>query len=234
VLVAEEGLAALRDLGATVVDTDSGDPGAYFDAEFTVLLVEFKAQVAQYLAGLRNTRLRTLADLIAFNQSHCAQEMTFFGQELFELSQATSGDLSDPAYLAARALCLKLTRAQGIDAALRRDRLQAIVAPTYSFASSPAAVAGYPNISIPIGLTPEGKPAGLWMYSTARQDARLLRFAFELEQSVRPRRSPAFLGAVPPTPPDAGICAGLPTHPRRLASRGRLTHHLGTGKPLNL
>jgi amidase len=158
--------------------------------------------------------------------------MTFFGQELFELSESTSGDLSDPDYLAARALCVRLTRSQGIRAALRRDNLDAIVAPTYSFASSPAAVAGWPNISIPIGLTPEGKPAGLWMYSSANLEPRLLRFAFELEQAVQPRRQPAFLGAVPPTPPDAGICAA-PASPRRLAGRTtRLTHHLGTGKAL--
>jgi amidase len=238
VAVAEQALAALRGLGATVVDTDTGDPFAYFDAEFTVLLVEFKVQIAQYLRGLRRTSLRTLADLMEFNRTHCAAEMTFFGQELFELAEATSGDLRDPSYLAARALCVRLAGKEGIDAALRRDRLDAVVAPTYSFASSPAAVAGYPNISIPAGLTPEGKPAGLWMYSGRLQEARLLRFAFELEQELHPRRTPQFLGAVPPTPPDAGICAALPK-PRTLArqagglpARARLSHHLGTGKPL--
>ncbi len=71
--------------------------------------------------------------------------MTFFGQELFELAEETSGDLTDPDYLAARALCLQLTRAEGIDKALADDDLDAIVAPSYSFASSPAAVAGYPE-----------------------------------------------------------------------------------------
>ncbi len=237
VAVAEQALTTLTGLGATLVDTDTGDPFAYFDAEFTVLLVEFKVQVAQYLSRLRHTSLRTLADLIEFNRAHCTEEMTFFGQELFELAEASSGDLTDPAYLDARALCVKLARTEGIDAALRRDRLDAIVAPTYSFASSPAAVAGYPNISIPTGLTPEGKPAGLWMYSGLRQEARLLRFAFELEQQLHPRRTPQFLGAVPPVPPDAGICAALPKA-RTLAKRAalpvasRLTHHLGTGKPL--
>jgi amidase len=242
VAVAEQGLEALVGLGATLVDTDTGDPLAYFDAEFTVLLVEFKAQIAEYLGGLRHTSMRTLSDLIAFNIAHCPEEMKYFGQEIFELSEATSGDLTDPDYRAARALCVRLARTEGIDAALRRDRLHAIVAPTYSFASSPAAVAGYPNISIPVGLTPEGKPAGLWMYSGFLRDWRLLRFAHELEQELRPRRTPQFLGSVPPEPPDAGICTVVTA--RLSARRGgrrlthqpagrRVTHHLGTGKPLN-
>jgi amidase len=128
---------------------------------------------------------------------------------------------------------VRRARARGIDEALARQRLDAIVAPTYSFASSPAAVAGYPNISIPIGLTPEGKPAGLWMYSTFLQEARLLRFAYDIEQEVQPRREPQHRGTVPPEPPDAGICAALP---RQRLSKGKahLPHHLGTGKPLPL
>jgi amidase len=230
IAVAEQGIAAMRSLGATVVDTDTGDPTPYFDAEFTVLLAEFKVQIAEYLAGLRHTRMRMLADLIAFNASHCEEEMKYFGQELFELSEATSGDLTDPAYRAARALSVTLARG-GIDSALAAQWLDAIVAPTYSFASSPAAVAGYPNISIPIGLTPEGKPAGLWMYSTFLKDAKLLRFAYDLEQEVQPRRQPHYLGTVPPEPPDAGICAPLPEL-RASKSTVQLRHHLGTGKRL--
>ena len=233
VAVAQEGLDAMTSLGATLVDTDTGDPLAYFDAEFLVLLVEFKAQIAQYLAGLSHTSLRTLSDLIAFNISHCPAEMTYFGQEIFELADSTSGDLTDPDYLAARALCIELTRAQGIDAALQRDHLDAIVAPTYSFASSPAAVAGYPNISIPVGLTPEGKPAGLWMYSGFLQEPKLLGLAYDLEQEVDPRRAPQFLGAVPPDPPDAGICAALPPKPHVFTGKAHLPHHLGTGKALS-
>jgi Asp-tRNA(Asn)/Glu-tRNA(Gln) amidotransferase A subunit family amidase len=232
VAVAEQGIAAIEHLGAKVVDTDSGDPFAYFDAEFLVLLVEFKAQIAAYLSALGHTSVHTLADLIAFNLSHCPAEMTYFGQEIFELSESTSGDLTDPDYLAARALCLELSRAQGIDAALQRDNLDAIVAPTYSFASSPAAVAGYPNISIPVALTPEGKPAGLWMYSGFLQEPKLLGFAYDLEQEVQPRTQPGYLGVVPPDPPDAGICAALPSHPHAFKGKAHLPHHLGTGKPL--
>ena len=231
IAVAQQGLDAMVTLGATLVETDTGDPFAFFDAEFTVLLFEFKAQIADYLATLGHTSLRTLADLIAFNSSHCLAEMRYFGQELFELADSTSGDLTDPDYLSARALCLELTRAQGIDAALARDQLDAIVAPTYSFASSPAAVAGYPDISIPIGLTPAGKPAGLWMYSTFLQEARLLRFAYDIEQELQPRSQPQYRGTVPPEPPDAGICA-TPPEARAFKGKAHLPRHLGTGKPL--
>jgi amidase len=232
--VAEQGMDAMAGLGATLVETDTGDQFDYFDAEFLVLLTEFKVQVAQYLRGLRHTSMRTLADLIAFNIAHCSEEMKYFGQELFELSESTSGDLSDPDYLAARALCVRLTRREGIDGAMKRDDLDAIVAPTYSFASSPAAVAGYPNISIPVGLTRRGKPAGLWMYAGFLEEPKLLGFAFDLEQEIQPRREPGFRGAVPPEPPDAGICAALPSGPRVSRGTVHLTRHLGTGKPLSL
>jgi amidase len=233
IAVVQRGLDAMAGLGATLVDTDSGDPFAYFDAEFTVLLVEFKAQIAQYLAGLRHTSLRTLADLIEFNIAHCPAEMKYFGQELFEIAESTSGDLTDPDYLAARARCVQLSRAEGIDAALQRDHLDAIVAPSYSFASSPAAVAGYPNLAIPVGLTPEGKPAGIWMYGGFLQEPTLLGLAFDLEQELQPRSAPQYLGAVPPEPPDAGICASLPATPHVFTGKAHLSHHLGTGKPFD-
>lgn len=223
-------LHTMEKLGATLVTTDTGDSNAYFDAEFTVLLYEFKGQIADYLATLQNTSSRTLADLIAFDIANCPEEMKYFGQEVFEMSEATSGDLTDPEYVAARALCLQLSRDEGIDAALQRDDLDAIVAPSYSFASTPAAVAGYPNISIPVGLTPHGKPAGIWMYSTFLQEARLLALAYDLEQEINPRSVPEFLGHVPPEPPDAGICDS--TRPQTPSAGRHLLRHLGTGKPL--
>jgi amidase len=224
-------LHTMEKLGATLVMTDTGDSNAYFDAEFTVLLYEFKGQIADYLATLQNTSIRTLADLIAFDIANCPEEMKYFGQEVFELSEATSGDLTDPEYVAARALCLQLSRDEGIDAALQRDNLDAIVAPSYSFASTPAAVAGYPNISIPVGLTPHGKPAGIWMYSTFLQEPRLLALAYDLEQEIKPRSVPDFLGHVPPEPPDAGICDS--TRPQAPSQGRHLLRHLGTGKPLS-
>ncbi len=124
----------------------------------------------------------------------------------------------------------------GINLALQRGDLDAIVAPAYSFASSIAAVAGYPDISIPVGLTPTGKPAGLWMYSGYLQEAKLLSFAYDLEQEIRPRTVPKFLGQVPPEPPDAGICdnlsgaAAISSAQASPSRTGRLSYHLGTGK----
>ena len=100
VAVAQQGIDVMASLGATILEVDTGDPFEYFDAEFTVLLFEFKVQIAEYLAGLGHTSMRTLADLIAFNTAHCAEEMRYFGQEIFELAESTSGDLNDPDYLA--------------------------------------------------------------------------------------------------------------------------------------
>ena len=217
--------------------TDTGNPfkqhSKFYNDEFTVLLYEFKVQIAQYLAGLSNTTMRTLADLIAFDIAHCEAEMKYFGQEVFELAEQTSGDLSDPIYLSARADNLTFARTNGIDAALRKDRLDAIVAPTYSFASSLPAVAGYPNLSIPVGLTPEGKPAGLWMYSGFLKEPTLLALAYDLEQAIKPRTQPQFLGSVPPEPPDAGICATLAAAPapKLVNGRAQISRHIGTGKP---
>jgi amidase len=231
VLVAQQGIAAMESLGATIVPTDTGDPFAdnfkFYNDETLVLLYEFKGQIAQYLATLSHTSQRSLADLIAFNIAHCEAEMKYFGQEIFEMSEATSGNLNDPEYVAARAANLAFARG-GIDGALQQDNLDAIVAPTYSFASSPAAVAGYPDISIPVGLTPDGKPAGLWMYNGFLGEPTLLGLAYDLEQEIHPRSQPQFLGTVPPEPPDAGICQAPP---RPLTGRPRIPYHLGTGKP---
>ena len=237
VAVAQRGIDVMQNqLGAVIVPVDTGDPFAndfkFYNDELLVLLVEFKAQIAQYLAGLQHTSMRTLADLIAFNIANCPAEMKYFGQEVFEMSQATSGDLNDPDYLAARMANLAFARG-GIDGVLHNSNVQAIVAPTYSFASSPAAVAGYPDISIPVGLTPGGKPAGLWMYSGFLSEPKLLAFAYDLEQQIQPRTQPQFLRSVPPEPPDAGICASLPPKPHIFTGKGHLPHHFGTGKPFN-
>jgi amidase len=199
------GLDALRALGANVVPCDTGDIFLYSGDEATVLLQEFKVDIARYLSGLRRTSMRTLADLIAFNSAHCAEEMPYFGQEVFELAEATSGDLDDPAYLAARANCLSLSRDQGIDRVLASG-IDAIVAPSYTLASQPAAVAGYPNLAIPCGFTASGRPAGMWMYAGFLQEPKLLAFAYALEQYLQPRAQPTYAGTLQPFPSDPGFC----------------------------
>jgi amidase len=218
--VAERAFAAMTSLGATLVDPiEPADTASIAEAEMTVLLTEFKVDMASYLADLRHTTMRTLADLIAFNHAECAGEMRYFGQELFDVAEATTG-LDDPAYLAARELCLRVTRAEGIDRILAERRLDVIVAPAYGDSSAPA-VSGYPAISVPTGLTDDGRPGGVWLYGGFLAEPTLLALAFDLEGAVDPRPRPGFHGTPPPLPPDAGICA-TPIESRRRATRSDL------------
>ena len=199
---ANHALDVMHSLGAKIVDTDTGDVFAYTDDEFTALLFEFKTQIAQYLQTLSHTNLRTLADLIAFDNAHCPQELVYYGQEIFELAQM-EGDLSDPTYIAARNHATSTAQA-GIDGAMARDHLDAIVAPHLTNSTGPA-VAGYPNFSMPVGIRTSGRPAGMLMYSTAMHEAQLIAMAYDLEQELHARQQPQFLGAIIPIP-NAGLC----------------------------
>jgi len=191
---AEHALEVMRDLGATVVDCDTGDVFAYTDDEFTALLFEFKAQIAEYLATLSNTNMRTLADLIAFNIAHCRREMPYYGQDIFQLAEQTMGYPTNPMYVHARMRAQHLARA-GIDNALAAQNLDAIVAPHLTNSTGPA-VAGYPNLSLPVGIRPSGKPVGMLMYSTFLREPKLLALAYDLEQQQKVRRQPEFRGLV--------------------------------------
>jgi len=221
VAFAENALDVMHSLGATIVDTDTGDVFAYTDDEFTALLFEFKAQIAQYLATLTHTNMRTLADLIAFNISHCPEELVYYGQEVFEQAESTSGDLSDPTYVAARTHATNAART-GIDDAMARDNLDAIVAPHLTNSTGPA-VAGYPNFSMPVGIRASGKPAGMLMYSTFLHEAQLIGFAYDLEQELQARAQPQFLGSPVPVP-NAGLCEGLPKKPHVFTGKAHLPH----------
>src|SRR2546429_7759753 len=117
VALAEHALSVMESLGATIVDTDTGDVFAYTDDEFTALLYEFKAQIADYLATLTLTTMRTLARLIVFNEAHCRRELVYYGQEIFELSEQTTGYPHNPIYVAARTHATDTARS-GIDDAL--------------------------------------------------------------------------------------------------------------------
>jgi amidase len=208
VTFAQNALNVMQSLGATIVDTDTGDVFAYSNDEFTALLFEFKAQIAQYLATLTHTNMSTLADLIAFNTAHCPEELVYYGQDIFEAAEATSGDLTDPAYLAVRAHATNTARA-GIDGAMARDHVDAIVAPHLTNSTGPA-VAGYPNFSMPVGIRSSGRPAGMLMYSTFLHEAQLISFAYDLEQALQARHQPQLLGSPVPIP-NAGLCEGLTT-----------------------
>ena len=222
---AEHALDVMKSLGATIVDCDTGDVFAYTDDEFTALLYEFKAQIAQYLATLTNTNMRTLADLINFNTVHCRQELIYYGQEVFEAAQQTNGYPTNPMYVHARMRAQFLAR-RGIDNALANHNLDAIVAPHLTNSTGPA-VAGYPNLSLPVGIrAPSGRPAGMLMYSTFLREPKLIGFAYDLEQQMNVRRKPDFLDSVIPVP-NAHLCdnrteqgqvftgtAKMPTHGR--------------------
>ena len=221
VAFAEHALDVMQSLGATIVDTDTGDVFAYTDDEFTALLFEFKVQIAEYLATLTHTNMRTLADLIAFNLAHCPAELVYYGQEIFEIAESTSGDLTDPVYLAARTHARNTARS-GIDNALATDHLDAIVAPHLTNSTGPA-VAGYPNLSIPVGIRASGKPAGMLMYSTFLHEPQLIGFGYDLEQELNVRMPPQFLGSPVPVP-NAGLCEGLPKKPHVFKGKAHLPH----------
>jgi amidase len=207
VAFAENALDVMESLGATIVDTDTGDVFAYTGDEIVALLFEFRAQIAEYLATLTHTKMQTLADLIVFNQEHCVQEFVYYGQELFELAETFVGYPDDPVYVAARTNARNLARA-GIDNALAADDLDAIVAPHLTNSTGPA-VSGYPNLSLPVGIRNNGRPAGMLMYSTFLHEPQLIGFAYDLEQEINVRQQPQFLNSVIPVP-KADLCTGHP------------------------
>jgi amidase len=216
---ANNALSVMQSLGATIVDTDTGDVFAYNGDEFTALLYEFRAQIADYLATLTHTNMRTLADLIAFNDAHCPQEMPYYDQDVFLLSEQFPGYPNDPNYIAARTHATNTARA-GIDNALAAQNLDAIVAPHLTNSTGPA-VAGYPNFSIPVGIRDSGRPAGMLMYSTAFHEAQLIAMAYDLEQALNARRQPQLLGAIQPIP-NGGFCSGHQNHGRPHLPHGKI------------
>jgi len=201
-----DAIDVLKNAGATVVDpADLPSHGKYDDSEFEVLLYEFKADLNKYLAERGAGVPRSLKELIEFNERNREREMPYFGQEIFLKAQA-KGALTDKAYLAALAKNHRLSRAGGIDAAMNKDRLDAIIAPTggppwttdlvngdhYSGGSStPAAVAGYPNINVPAGYV-YGLPVGISFFGRAYSEPVLIRLAYAFEQATKHRRPPQF------------------------------------------
>jgi amidase len=204
----DNAIAAIKGAGAEVIDPANLVTAHQFDdAELSVLLYEFKDGLNAYLASLGATvPVKTLADLIAWNEREKDREMPWFGQELFEQAQA-KGPLTDTAYKAARAKCIRMSRAQGIDATLAKSRLDAIVLPSNQPAwptdylngdhykggdTTFAAVAGYPSITVPMGLV-HGLPIGLSFVGRAWSEGALLKYAYAFEQTIKARRAPTYL-----------------------------------------
>ncbi|HEY9404833.1 MAG TPA: amidase [Pyrinomonadaceae bacterium] len=201
-----DAIDALKRAGATLVDpADLPSHGKYDDSEFEVLLYEFKADLNRYLAERGGGVPRSLNELIEFNERNREREMPYFGQEIFLKAQA-KGPLTSKAYLAALAKNHRLSRSEGIDAVMNKHRLDAIIAPTggppwttdlvngdhFSGGSStPAAVAGYPNINVPAGYV-YGLPVGISFFGRAYSEPVLIRLAYAFEQATRHRRPPQF------------------------------------------
>ncbi|MEK6375290.1 MAG: amidase [Acidobacteriota bacterium] len=204
----KDAIDVIRKLGATIVDpADMSTTGKYDDTELEVLLYEFKADLNKYLAGLGPAvKTRTLADLIEFNEANREREMPYFGQELFERAQK-KGPLTEAAYKKALAKNRRMSRAEGIDAVIKKHKLDAVIAPTGGPVwptdlingdhftggfSTAAAVAGYPHVTVPAGDV-FGLPVGLSFFAGARTEATLIKFAYAFEQATMARRKPRFL-----------------------------------------
>jgi amidase len=216
--VTDATIAELRSLGATVIDNvDLPGLDDAFNNEFPALLVEFKHDINAYLAATPGHQPADLAGLIDFDNAHASVEMPFFQQEIFDMAQATNGDLTDPTYVQERATATGSAR-NAIDSALAANHLDAIVAPTngpawvtnhatgddfanFVSASGPAAIAGYPDLTVPAGYTNDGVlPIGMSFFGTAFSEPSLIAMGYAFEQATHARHAPSFLPTLPTTP----------------------------------
>jgi amidase len=185
----------LRAAGATLVDIAFTPDYSKMGTERTdILLYEFKTDLNKYLVA-RGSKYKTLEELIKFNEENKDRELPKFGQELFQQSQA-KGDLSDKAYVDTLAKMKKATRDEGIDAVLSKDNLDALVAPTSGAAWSIAAVAGYPSITVPLGLR-ENSATGMFFIGRPWSEPVLIKYAYAFEQKTRGRVTPQLLPTYP-------------------------------------
>jgi amidase len=205
--IMEEALDAMKKQGAILVDPAPIETaGKFHDSEFTVLLYELKADLNAYLARLGpNAPVKTLKDIIDFNDRNREKEMPYFGQDTF-LKAEEKGPLTAQEYLDALAKNHQLARKEGIDATMDKNNLDALIGPTGGPAwltdhingdsfgggsSGAAAVAGYPNITVPAGFI-HGLPVGISFFGRAWSEPVLIRIAYAFEQTVKVRKPPRF------------------------------------------
>lgn len=204
--VMHDAIVMMKSLGAVMVDpADLPSHGKYDDTETEVLLYDFKNDINEYLKS-RNLDVKSLDDLIKFNEKNKNKSMPFFGQELFIQAQA-KGPLTEKAYIDALEKNRKLSQDEGINAVMDKFELDAIIAPTGGPAwttdllngdhftggsSTPAAVAGYPAITVPAGQI-RGMPIGITFFGRAWSEPKLLKLAYAFEQATHHRRAPKFL-----------------------------------------
>jgi len=199
---------AMKAQGAVIVDPANIETaGKFDDSEFDVLLYEFKADLNTYLTSLgTKAPVKSLQEIIAFNDAHKDQEMPWFGQEIMIQAQA-KGPLTEKKYIDELASNLKMSRTDGIDATMDKNKLDAIIAPTGGPAwptdlingdhftggsSTPAAVAGYPNINVPAGFSHQ-LPIGISFFGRPYSEATLIKIAYAYEQATKHRKPPQFV-----------------------------------------
>lgn len=203
-------IAVMKQQGAVMIDpADLESHGKFGDSEFTVLLYELKADLNTYLATRPDARVRSLKEIIDFNERNKEKEMPYFGQDIFLKAEA-KGPLTSKEYLDALELNHRLSRKEGIDGVMDRFHLDAIMAPSGAPAwltdlingdhdagesSNAAAVAGYPNITVPAGFI-SGLPVGISFFGRAWSEPVLLKIAYGFEQATKVRKPPEFLASV--------------------------------------
>ncbi len=209
----EQALDVMKKQGATLVDpADIETLGKFDDSESTVFMYELKADLNAYLARLGpGAPVKTLKDIIDFNERNRSKEMPYFGQDLFVKAQ-TKGPLTEKEYVDALAKNHQLARTEGIDAVMDKHQLHALVAPTGGPAwitdlitgdhfsggsSNAAAVAGYPNINVSAGSI-SGLPVGISFFGRAWSEPTLIRLAYAFEQATKARQAPRFLATTGP------------------------------------
>ncbi len=234
--VFDTAVAAMKGAGATIVDPADFAPDVINAInsgadEITVLLFELKRDLNAYLATRTGVPIHTLADAIAFNNANADKELQWFGQELFDLAQAM--DLTDPSTIAQYQTALANERAnggpKGIDKILSDNNLDALIMPTDSPAwttdlvlgdhfifgtSSPAAIAGYPIINVPMG-TVHGLPVGVSFFGTAFSEPKLIKLASGFEAATHARTTPQFMPTLPVTPAPVRLKGRMPSVPRQ-------------------
>src|SRR4051812_4018440 len=207
----EQAIGVMKKQGATVIDpVEITTLGKFDDTELTVFLYELKADLNAYLAGLgASAPVKTLEEIIAFNEHNRPKEMPYFGQDLFIKSQA-KGPLTEKEYTDALAKNHQLARIEGIDAVMDKHKLDTLIGPTGGPAwitdliagdhfgggsSNAAAVAGYPNINVIAGNV-FGLPVGISFFGRAWSEPTLIRLAYSFEQATKARQAPKFLASI--------------------------------------